>query len=145
MGGPNVPSLGFGMGIERLMMVIESQGAELPEEPKPDLYIAALGKNAGLKATELCGEFRMNGFKVQTDICGRGLKAQMKYADKIGAKFVMVLGDDEIANDTAKLKNMATGEETEIRLMKITSALFSAINSSMLEKMAESFMKENNI
>ena len=145
MGGPSVPSLGFGMGIERLMMVIESQGAELPEEPKPDLYIAALGKNAGLKATELCGELRMNGFKVQTDICGRGLKAQMKYADKIGAKFVMVLGDDEITNDIAKLKNMATGEETEIRLMKVTSALFSAINSSMLEKMAESFMKENNI
>ncbi len=145
MGGPNVPSLGFGMGIERLMMVIESQGAELPEEPKPDLYIAALGKNAGLKASELCGELRMNGFKVQTDICGRGLKAQMKYADKIGAKFVMVLGDDEITNDIAKLKNMATGEETEIRLMKITSALFSAINSNMLEKMAESFMKENNL
>ena len=69
----------------------------------------------------------------------------MKYADKIGAKFVMVLGDDEIANDYAKLKNMATGEETEIKLMKISSALFSAVNSSMLEKMAESFMKGNNI
>ena len=141
----NIPSVGFGMGIERLMMVLESQGTELPESPTPDLYIVALGKNAGLKASEICGELRIDGFRVQTDICGRGLKAQMKYADKIGAKFVMVLGDDEIAKDCAKLKNMATGEETEIRLMKITSALFSAVNSSMLEKMAESFMKENNI
>lgn len=145
MGGPQVASLGFGMGIERLMMVLESQGKELPEEEKPDLYIAALGKEAQLKASEICAELRIDGFKVQTDICGRGLKAQMKYADKIGAKFVMVLGEDEIAKDSAKLKNMETGEETGIRLVKITSALFSAVNSSMLERMAESFMKGNNV
>ncbi len=145
MGGPNVPSLGFGMGIERLMLVLENTGVELPKAPTPDLYIAPLGSAAQLKASEICAELRMDGFKVETDICGRSLKAQMKYASKIGAKYTLVLGDDEIENDSASLKNMETGETTNVRLVKLTSALFSAINSSVIEKMAESFMKEQNL
>ena len=145
MGGPNVPSLGFGMGIERLMLVLENTGVELPKAPTPDLYIAPLGSAAQLKASEICAELRMDGFKVETDICGRSLKAQMKYASKIGAKYTLVLGDDEIEKDSASLKNMETGETTNVRLVKLTSALFSAINSSVIEKMAESFMKEQNL
>ena len=96
MGGPSVPSLGFAMGIERLMLAINNKGVELPDAHTPDIYIAAMGENAALKATELCAVLRNDGLKAQTDICARGLKAQMKYANKIGAKFSMVLGDDEI-------------------------------------------------
>ena len=104
MGGPKTASLGFGMGIERLMLVLENQKAELPEAPKTDLYIATMGEKAAIKATALCAALRDEGYKAETDICGRGLKAQMKYADKIGAKFTLVLGDDEIETGNGKLK-----------------------------------------
>ena len=139
MGGPSVPSLGFGMGIERLMLVLKNQGIELPEAPKTDLYIAAMGKEAQLKATALCAELRAEGYKAQTDICARGLKAQMKYANKIGAKFTIVLGDDEIKNGKAKLKDMAEGTEREIKLDETVEELGEAIREQIFKNIAEIF------
>ncbi len=139
MGGPSVPSLGFGMGIERLMLVLKNQGIELPEAKKTDLYIAALGKDAQLKATALCSELRSEGYKVETDICARGLKAQMKFANKIGAKFTIVLGDDEIANGKAKLKDMAEGTEREIKLDEIVEEFGEAIREQIFKNIAEIF------
>ncbi len=116
MGGPELPSLGFGMGIERLMMVLEAQNCAIKPETPIDIYIAPMGQAAALKATEICTALRNEGFKAVTDVAGRGLKAQMKYADKIGAQFSVVIGDDEIANNKCKIKNMQTGEETEVNL-----------------------------
>ena len=141
MGGPAVPSLGFAMGIERIMLLLEAQGTKLPENSNCDLYIAAMGDAAALKATELCSSLRKDGFKVQTDICSRGLKAQMKFADKVGAGFSVVLGDNEIESGKARLKNMSTGEETEIPLSDLSDSLFKAINSSALESLADSILK----
>ncbi len=143
MGGQPTASLGFAMGIERLMMVLESQKTELPKLSGCDLYIAQMGENAALKATALCNDLRVDGFKVQTDICGKGLKAQMKFADKIGATFTMVLGDDELANNKAKIKNMSTGEQTEISLDNLSDSLFSLINANALDSLADSILKEN--
>ena len=80
------------------------------------LYIASLGDTAGQKAFELVRDVRNAGLIAQNDIVGRSLKAQMKYADKLRAKFSMVLGDDEIKNRKAKIRNMKTGEEVEIDL-----------------------------
>ena len=137
MGGPSVPSLGFGMGIERLMLVLKSQGAELPEAPKTDLYIATLGNQAVLKATQLCAALREEGLKAETDICGRGLKAQMKYANKIGAKFSCVLGEDEIAEGKAKLKDMQEGTETVIKIDEIVEELGEAIRLKIFQNIAE--------
>lgn len=137
MGGPSVPSLGFAMGIERLMLVLENQKAELPEAPKTDVYIATLGEKAVLKATELCAALRDEGYKAETDICKRGLKAQMKYANKIGAKFSIVLGDTEIENGKAKLKNMAEGTETEIKLDEILEEVGEAIRLEIFKNIAE--------
>ncbi len=139
MGGPSVPSLGFGMGIERLMLVLKNQGIELPEAPKTDLYIATMGKDAQLKSTELCAMLRDEGYKVQSDICARGLKAQMKYANKIGAKFTIVLGDDEIANGKAKLKDMAEGTERVIKLDEIVEEFGEAIREQIFKNIAEIF------
>lgn len=139
MGGPSVPSLGFGMGIERLMLVLKNQGIELPEAKKTDLYIAALGKNAQLKATALCAELRREGYKVETDICSRGLKAQMKFANKIGAKFSIVLGDDEIQNGKARLKDMTEGCEKEIKLNEIVEEFGEAIREQIFKNIAEIF------
>ena len=137
MGGPSVPSLGFAMGIERLMLVLESQKTELPDAPKTDVYIATLGEKACVKATELCALLRDEGYKSETDICARGLKAQMKYANKIGAKFTIVLGDDEIENDSAKLKNMAEGTETPIKLSQIVEEVGEAIRIEIFKNIAE--------
>ncbi len=124
MGGPQMPSLGFAMGIERLLMVMEAQNAEFPEVKVPDIYIGTMGEAAKLKATKLCMELREEGFTAITDVAGRSVKAQMKYADKINAIFSTVIGDDELAKDTCVLKNMATGEQQEI---KLSDGLYSAI------------------
>ena len=137
MGGPQVPSLGFGMGIERLMLVLKNQGIELPEKPKTQLYIAALGDKASLKATKYSALLRDEGYSVQTDVCARGLKAQMKFANKIGAKFLIVLGDDEIEKGKAKLKDMADGSETEINLNEIVEDFGEAIRVRIFKNIAE--------
>ena len=140
MGGQPTASLGFAMGIERLMMVLEAQGTELPKPTACDLYIAAMGENASLKATELCNNLRIDGFKVQTDICGKGLKPQMKFANKIGALFTLVLGDNELENNKANLKNMQTGEQTEINLTDLSDELFKALNKNAFEDLTNSII-----
>ena len=140
MGGPSTASLGFAMGIERIMLLLEAQGTELPRPDYCDLYIATMGENAGVAATGICELLRKDGFKVQTDICGRGLKAQMKFADKTGARFTMVLGDNECESGNAKIKNMQSGEETEIRLNEISESLMNIINSAALDELAESIL-----
>ena len=137
MGGPQTASLGFGMGIERLMMVLESQKTELPDAPRSDIYIATMGENASIKASELCAKLREEGLKAETDICGRGLKAQMKYANKIGAKFSMVLGDNEIECGLAKLKDMEEGTESEIKIDEIAEELGEAIRVKIFKSIAE--------
>ena len=125
LGGQRTPSLGFGMGIERLLLVMEAQGCAFPEPSKPDLFIAALGEKAKLKAVEIAKDMRDEGFAVLYDVNGRGLRAQMKYADKLGAKFNVVLGDSEVDGGKATLKNMSTGEQREIDLTTFVSSYYS--------------------
>ncbi len=104
------------MGIERLLMVLEAQGIEIPKPAPCDLYIASMGEDAAIRAMTLASALRAEGFAAESDLVGRSLKAQMKYADKIGAKYSMVLGSDELANGRARIKNMATGETAEVEL-----------------------------
>jgi histidyl-tRNA synthetase len=114
LGGKHLPSLGFAMGIERLLMLMDKQGIEIPEPSTCDLYVAVMGEKASLKSFEIIKAVRSCGLIAETDVVGRGLRAQMKYADKIGAKFSMVLGDNEIEQGKAVIKNMSSGEQTEI-------------------------------
>ena len=95
LGGKHLPSLGFAMGIERLLMLMDKQGIEIPKPSTCDLYVAVMGESASLKSFEIIKAVRSCGLIAETDVVGRGLRAQMKYADKIGAKFSMVLGDNE--------------------------------------------------
>lgn len=125
LGGQKTPSLGFALGIERLMLLMEAQGCEFPKESMPDLFIAALGEKAQLKAVEIANDMREEGFTCLYDVNGRGLRAQMKYANKLGAKYTIVLGDDEVESGIAKLKNMESGEETEIALQTFVSGFYS--------------------
>ena len=125
LGGKHMPSLGFAMGLERLLMVMDAQGVEIPEDDKCALYIATMGDDAKVKAFELLKRVRECGLIAETDVVGRGLRAQMKYADKIGAKYSLVLGDNELAENKAKVKNMETGEQTEFGLDESFAEKFS--------------------
>lgn len=134
LGGQHTPSLGFAMGIERLMFLMEAQGCEFPEAEKPDLFIVALGEKATLKAVEIAKDMREEGFSALLDLNQRSVRAQMKYADKLGAKFNVVIGDNEVEAKTAKLKNMQTGEETGINLDTFVNGFYSI---SLNEQLAD--------
>ena len=132
IGGNHTPALGFAMGMERLLMLMEAQGIEFPPEAKCDLYIASMGENATLKASQIASDVRGNGMHVQFDIVGRSVKAQMKYANKIGAAYTVVLGDSEIEAGVAKVKNMADGSETEMNIDDIAEEIMRlSINDSL--------------
>lgn len=134
LGGQKTPSLGFGMGLERLQLLMEAQGCAFPAAEKPDLFIAALGDKATLKAVELAKDMRSEGFSVLYDLNQRSVRAQMKYANKLNAKFNVVLGDNEVDAGSAKLKNMETGEESDISLTTFINDFY---NISMREQLAD--------
>lgn len=123
LGGKPTPGVGFGLGLERLLMVLENQGL-LPEN-KSDvkLYVANIGENADLFAQKLVNELRHNGVSAEKDLMARSLKAQMKYADKLGAQYTVVLGDDEIASGVVNVKNMLNGEQTEVKIDDLSEFL----------------------
>ncbi len=116
LGGPKTAACGFGLGLERFMMLLEARNIELPAENPVDLYIASMSEDANLVAASLASEVRDAGVACLFDTVGRSLKAQMKYANKTGALFTVVLGSDEIENGKAKVKCMADGTETDIEL-----------------------------
>ncbi len=127
LGGPETPALGFGMGLERLLLTLRNQGVTLSEEDTCDIYLAPMGEAAADKAFELTAALRQEGIAAQTDVMGRSLRAQMKYADKMNAKFTIVIGDNEIADGLADIKNMKTGEKTRIALTDTFAENFSTL------------------
>ena len=133
LGGQHTPSLGFGMGLERLQLVMEAQGCEFPEPSRPDLFIVAMGDKATLKAVEIAKDMRDEGYSVVYDLNGRSLRAQMKYADKISAKYNVVIGDNEVDTKSAVLKDMATGEQSNISLETFVSGFYSITLDSQLK------------
>ena len=114
IGGKPTPGIGFAMGLERILLVMESIGAHFPESPKPDIYIAALGQFEF--AEKLVAQLRNLGIWAERDISERSLKVQMKNADRCGAKYSMVLGDDEVLKGKAAVKNMKSGKAEIIDL-----------------------------
>lgn len=111
VGGKPTPAVGFGLGLERLLLVLENLNKLNVCEEHTDLYVLPIGENAKEYALSLVSKLRSEGISAETDIMDRGIKAQMKYADKSGARYVIALGDDEIASGTIKLKNMSDGKE----------------------------------
>lgn len=127
MGGNPLPACGFGMGIERLLLLMDKKNSQFPEPRKTDLYIVSLGESASLAASSLAKSLREEGFCVQFDTMGRGFKAQMKYANKIGASYALVLGDNELETGNVKLKNMTNGKELEMTLDSFSDDFQSAV------------------
>ena len=117
----NIPSVGFGMGIERIIYFLDKEQVELEPEPAVELYVGVLGKEARAKAYQLVNALRMSGVVVETDYMDRSVKAQMKYANKLGAKHTVILGENELNSNAAKIKNMETGEQTEVALDAIAA------------------------
>ena len=146
MGGPHLPSLGFAMGLERLLMVMEAKGAAFPEPPRCDVYLASMGYEAVKRCFNIAARLREGGVSVECDTVGRGLKAQMKYANKIDARYVIVVGDNELNTGTARLKNMKTGQETEVDLDEsLYTTLFNRSIDRHLANMAEVFTGTSEI
>ena len=115
----DIPSVGFGMGIERILYFLEREGVELPPQDPVALYVGILGKDAKARAYKLVNEIRSHGVIVETDYMDRSVKAQMKYANKIGAKKTVIIGSEELENNLAHVKDMETGEQTEVALDQI--------------------------
>lgn len=145
LGGKPMPACGFGMGIERLLLLMEAQGVPFPEPKKCDVYLVSMGEEAGLKAAALAEQLREEGLSAQFDTVGRGLKAQMKYADKIGAAYTVVLGDAELESRRVNLKNMRDGTQTGLGLDDFVGAFQSIVLREALAALDTSDLDEADI
>ncbi|CAD0148861.1 histidyl-tRNA synthetase [Streptococcus thermophilus] len=120
-GGPETAGFGFGLGLERLLLVLDKQGIKLPVEESLDVYITVLGSGANGKALELVQSIRYQGFKAERDYLGRKIKAQFKSADTFKAKTVITLGESEVESGVVKVKNNATREEVTVSFEELTT------------------------
>ena len=116
IGGPALSGIGFGMGITRLILAMRELGLDNVTPKTPSLYVAALGERAQIKALAIVERLRSEGAYAECDIVGRSLKAQMKYANKLGAKYTLIIGDTEIDAGKAQLRNMENGEQVEVEI-----------------------------
>lgn len=121
LGGPSLAGIGFGMGITRLILAMEAQGIKIEPSAKMRLYIASLGQNAQAEAVKIVKTLRDKGIYCECDLVGRSLKAQMKYADKVGAEYTLIIGDSELECGRAVLKNMTDSTQTEIAISDIAA------------------------
>ena len=120
LGGPALSGIGFGMGLTRLVLALREQGLDKVAAPVPRLYVAALGRAAMVKGLAIVERLRGAGVYAECDIVGRSLKAQMKYANKIGAEYTLIIGDSEIEAGKAQLRNMADGSQIEVEIDNFT-------------------------
>ena len=123
LGGPSMPGMGFGMGIERLLLVLEALGIELPQPRVCDAYICTMGEQAAVEGFRIAAGLRDAGVKTEIDHMGRSLKAQLKYAAKLNAAFVVILGDNELTAGTAVVRNMTASEEKTVPLAELIEYL----------------------
>lgn len=111
LGGPPIPGVGFGLGIERLLLVMEANGVEIPEVDGTDVFIAVMGEKAKIFGLSLTRKLRKQGIKAEMDVLCRNIKGQFKYADRLNAKYTVVIGDNELSEGNITLKNMRTSEQ----------------------------------
>ncbi len=123
LGGPPIPGVGFGLGIERLLLTMEESGIEIPKPEGADAFIAFVGDEAKKKALSLTGELRRKGLKIAMDPMGRNMKGQFKYADRLSARYTIVIGDDEIAKGVVSVKEMESGEQKEVAFDQVETVI----------------------
>ena len=121
LGGGDVPAIGFGAGLERLLLLMENTSVPFPDAPVPDVYIAGMDEPSRMRAFKLCNELRSHGFAAECDKMNRSVKSQLKYADKLGARFVAVIGESEISSGECSVKRMTDGSSERVKLANISS------------------------
>ncbi len=127
IGGPATPGVGFGLGIERLILTLEKNNIEIPTPRGLEVFIVAMGSRAHDKALEISYKLRKNGVSVDIDHLGRSLKAQFKYSNKLNSLYTIVIGDDELDRGTISLKNMDTGNQEEIKLDSVVDEVIERV------------------
>lgn len=123
VGGPPIPGVGFGLGKERLLMLMEANGVEIPKPSDCDVFIATMGEAAKLYGQKLLFDLRRNGIKCQIDDLQRNFKGQFKYADRLGAKLAVVIGDNELETGVVTLKDMENGTQHEVKFEELLGEL----------------------
>lgn len=127
LGGPDIPAVGFGMGIERLLLTLENNGIEISKEEGIDIFIVTIGERADKEAFKLLNNIRKSKISADKDYLGRSIKAQFKYSDKLEAKYTIVIGDEEVDKGVVSLKDMKTGEQEEVKLSSLIDELKSRL------------------
>lgn len=128
MGGPATPALGFGMGMERLLLTLEKLGIDFDIYTSPTVFVAALGSAAKEASVSILSDLRKSNISCDSDFTGKSLKSQMKLADKLGAKLVLIIGDDEVRDGIATLRDMSSKEQRQISMESVVEAVKSAIS-----------------
>ncbi|BFH67466.1 MAG: histidine--tRNA ligase [Paenibacillus dendritiformis] len=123
IGGPDQPGIGFGIGLERIALLLEKQGVDCNEASPLDIYLIGLGEPAEAAVTKLLNDLRREGLAAEKDYQGRKMKAQMKSADRMQARYAGILGDDELSRGEIALKELATGEQRFVPLSELAQLL----------------------
>lgn len=123
LGGPETPAIGFGMGMERLMMALEAEDISIPIDERLDCFVVAVGNEAKEEAARVVRELRSMGVQTDQDYLNRKMKGQLKAADRYQAKFVLILGDEELQEQKITVKSMDTGEQREIPLNTLSETM----------------------
>ncbi len=123
LGGPPIPGVGFGLGIERLLLTMEAGGVEIPAPEGADAFIAFVGDRAKLAGLKLCRELRLKGLKVEMDDMARNIKGQFKYADRLSVRNTIIIGEDELAEGKVSIKDMESGQQTQVDMDKVFDRL----------------------
>ncbi|WP_405100947.1 histidine--tRNA ligase [Oceanobacillus sp. FSL H7-0719] len=126
--GPSTAAIGFGMGLERLLMALEAEEVEIPVNNSLDCYVVAVGKEAEKTAVQLVHTLRKSGVQADKDYLDRKMKGQFKAADRFKAKYVVILGEEELERDAALLKEMSTGEQTELQMNDLADTLIGKLS-----------------
>ncbi|MEG2851700.1 MAG: ATP phosphoribosyltransferase regulatory subunit, partial [Hydrogenoanaerobacterium sp.] len=124
LGGQVLAGVGFAMGIERLLSVMDKSGCEYPQQNSCAIYIGSIGEEASVKAFALTNALRQEGLYAQCDVSGRSVKAQMKYADKLGSRFSCILGDNELAEGKTTVKNMSSGKADKVSFNELAEYIY---------------------
>jgi len=123
LGGPATPGIGFGMGLERLMLALDAEGVELPIDDSIDIYFVALGEEAERKSVKLVHDLRLQGYAVEKDYGNRKMKAQLKSADRLRASYTVILGENELEENKIIIRTMDSREQTEIPIDDLIKTL----------------------
>jgi len=123
LGGPSTPGIGFGMGLERLLMALKAENQDIPIDRSLDTYVVAVGNEAEKEAVCLVHQLRKQGIQADKDYQNRKMKGQLKAADRYQAKYVLILGENELKDRTIVIKEMATGNQETIALNSVIAVL----------------------